>query len=156
MSHYLEMLRRNNRLCWPCLYLAALFLMLGLLGYLVFVGGSPLRVDQAGVVVNATGAPQDNFHPGELAVIRREVCSSKQQALLFYPALRSAQGVLYPLPAGMSYFDTGCRQSGYAFAVPMLPAGQYTFATQIAFQNNLVGRDESMIYPPLSLWISRP
>jgi len=153
MSNTFRMLRENTMMAWVLLYLTGLFAGLIMLLYLFTVGGNPMKVTDSGHLYDMSGQPRDEFRSGDLVTVRREICSTQTQTLLFTPALRNSNGVLFPLPPGRSLYERGCRPSGYSFFVPPLPAGQYTYVNQITFQNNMIGRDEYATYPPLTMRI---
>lgn len=136
------------------LYLLFLFVAIIALGWLVLIGGNPITVKNIGVV-SATGYPNDKFHAGDIAGIKRQVCSDQTITVEFFPAIRDSRGVLFPLPGGMVELSSGCHETTYGFVVPDLPFGEYTYINAVRFQNNLVGRDETAIYPPVRVRIMR-
>lgn len=143
---------RDRAYLFVSIYLAGLFISLMLLGWLVFVGGNPITVKNYGAV-SSTGFPNDRFHAGDVAGIKRQLCSSQTLAIEFYPALRDSRGVLFPLPGNLTETAIGCHDTTYGFIVPDLPAGEYTYVSSIRFQNNLVGRDEAATFPPIRVRI---
>lgn len=143
---------RDKAYLFVAMYLAALFLSLVLLGWLVFMGGNPITVKNYGAV-SSTGFPNDKFKSGDVAGIKRQLCSTQSLAIEFYPALRDSRGVLFPLPSNLTETAVGCHDAIYGFIVPQLPAGEYTYVSSIRFQNNLVGRDEATTFPPIRVRI---
>lgn len=144
---------RNRAFMWAFLYLVAIFAGEIALGWSVFAGGNPLTIENIGVFDSGENATS-KFRSGDLAIIHRQACSTQDQILTNYPALRNERGVIFPLPSSLSEIDMGCAETGYGFTIPELPPGKYTFVNRILFQNNLVGRNESATYPLLSLWIT--
>lgn len=145
---------QNREFFWAFMCLLAIFFGLGILGWMILAGGNPLTINNVGVFDGAEQA-RSAFKAGDLAVIHRKACSTRDQAMVNYPALRNERGVIFPLPVSMTQIETGCAETGYGFAVPPLPPGEYTFVNRISFQNNLIGRNESATYPLLSLWITQ-
>lgn len=145
---------RDKAFLFACMYLGGLFVSIFVLGWLTIVGGNPLTVINLGVF-RSTGLPMERFHPGEIAGIRRQVCSKQGIAVQFFPALKDSRGFLFPLPGSFTEIQGGCHETTYGFVVPDLPEGEYVYVNTIRFQNNLVGRDESATYPPLRVRIMR-
>ena len=143
---------RDRAYLFVSMYLGALFISLLLLGWLVLIGGNPVTVKNYGAV-SATGYPNDKFRAGDVAGIKRQLCSERSLAIEIYPALRDSRGVLFPLPGNLTELTIGCHDSIYGFIVPDLPAGEYTYVSSIRFQNNLVGRDEAATFPPIRVRI---
>ena len=135
------------------LYLITLALTLPFFWALVIIGGNPLTVQNV-AVTNVAGAAHERFRAGEVAVVRRTVCSRSHVGAEFFPALRGPDGVLFPLPGGYSQVSDGCRPSAYGFIVPALPPGRYTYSNMVKFQNNLIGRDEHTSFPPLTIEVA--
>ena len=145
---------RDKAFLFACMYLGGLFVSIFVLGWLVLIGGNPIKVSNLGVF-RSTGLPMERFHPGEIAGIRRQVCADHGIAVQFFPALRDSRGFLFPLPGSLLEVQGGCHETTYGFVVPDLPEGEYTYVNTIRFQNNLVGRDETATYPPLRVRIMR-
>lgn len=145
---------KNREFFLAFMFVVVLFLGLAAMGWLLLAGGNPLTVTNVGVFDGADRV-QSEFKAGDMAVIHRQACSTKDQAMINYPALRNERGVIFPLPVSMTQLATGCTETGYGFAVPQLPPGQYTFVNRISFQNNLIGRNEAAAYPLLTLWIKQ-
>lgn len=143
---------RDRAFLFVSMYLAGLFVSLMILGWLLLIGGNPITVNNYGAV-SATGYPNDKFHAGDVAGIKRQLCAEKALAIQLFPALKDSRGFLFPLPVTMSESTTGCHDSIYGFVVPDLPAGEYTYISSIKFQNNLVGRDEATTFPPIRVRI---
>ncbi len=134
---------------WPVLCLCAAVSMALVVVVMLVSGSDPFTVRNLGTQ-DLTGQPREQFHMGEVVVIRRQVCTSREVALGFYPGLRSAEGVLFALPSGATHFKEGCRETLYGFELPrnLLP-GIYTYQNMVQYQTNWVGRDEQNVYPPL-------
>lgn len=145
---------RDRALIGAGLYLGFLFVSIIVLGWLILIGGNPIEVKNIGAV-SSTGLPLEKFHTGDVAGIRRQVCTSQSVAIHFYPALKDSRGFVFPLPIGMAEMARGCHETTYGFIVPDLPAGEYSYINSVAFQNNLVGRDETATYPPIRIRIMR-
>lgn len=145
---------RDRAFLYACIYLGLLFVSIMVLGWLILIGGNPITVTNTGVF-RGTGFPMDRFHPGEIAGVRRQVCSGQRIAVQFFPALKDSRGFLFPLPGGLVEMQAGCHETTYGFTVPDLPEGEYVYVNTIRFQNNLVGRDETTTYPPLRVRIMR-
>lgn len=145
---------RDRAIIGAGLYLGFLFVSIIVLGWLILIGGNPLKVNNVGVV-SATGYPNEKFHVGDIAGIKRQVCSEQTLAVEFFPGLRDSRGFLFPLPGSMVEVASGCHDTVYGFIVPDLPAGEYTYVNAIKFQNNLVGRDEAATFPPIRVRIMR-
>lgn len=102
---------------------------------------------------NLLGANVDSFHVGEVAVVRREVCLKREIGMRFSPALRNEDGVLFPLNGMTVEKAKGCNTMYYGFVVPDLPPGHYTYVNSATYQANLIGRDEYITFPSLSIEI---
>lgn len=137
-----------------CVYLGALFISCIILWWTLLVGGNPLTfrntelIDQHGTVTSV-------LHVGESAGVRRHVCSSQSVGVEFFPALKDSAGLIYPLPSGMVEAEEGCKIKTYGFKVPDIPPGEYTYASAIRYQANLVGRDELAVTPVIRVRIVR-
>lgn len=139
---------RDRALVGAGLYLGFLFVSIIVLGWLILIGGNPLTVKNIGAV-SASGFPNDRYHAGDIAGIKRQICSDQTVAVQFFPALKDSRGFLFPLPGGMVEVSSGCHDTIYGFIVPDLPYGEYTYVNAVKFQNNLVGRDEAATFPPI-------
>ncbi|MDD1003615.1 MULTISPECIES: hypothetical protein [Pseudomonas] len=144
---------RDRAFLFVSMYLAALFISLILLGWLLFVGGNPITIKNYGLI-SATGYPVEGFRVGEIAGMKWQLCADKAVTIEQFPALRDARGLVFPLPITLSESATGCHDTFYGFVVPPLPPGEYTYVTNIRFQNNLVGRDEAATFPPVRVRIT--
>lgn len=135
---------------WPAFLLLIFCGLAGAILSIMVVGSNPFQVTNLGTV-NVAGQVQTHFHPGDVVVVRRQVCTDKGVTLTFYPGMRSAQGVLFALPVGASRFAKGCRETLYGFTLPpqILP-GTYTYQNLVQYQTNWIGRDEANVYPPLT------
>lgn len=118
--------------------------------YVVLVGGNPFTV-QSITSVNETGSTQTAFRPGELVSVRRIVCSERKIGTQYRPFLTSDLGQVIPMLGGVTAYAEGCHQYGYAFIMPALPPGSYTFNSSTIYSVNLVGRDEFFALPGVSL-----
>ncbi|HEX8590653.1 hypothetical protein [Pseudomonas sp.] len=99
------------------------------------------------------GSKADSFHVGEVAVVRREVCLKREIGIRFSPALRNAEGVLFPLNGMTVEKAKGCNTLYYGFVVPDLPPGKYTYVNAATYQANVIGRDEFITFPSMTLQI---
>lgn len=145
---------RDRALVGAGLYLGFLFVSIICLGWLILIGGNPLTVTNVGVL-SSTGFPNDRVRAWEVVGIKRELCAERQVAVQYFPSLVDSRGFRFPLPGGMVEAQKGCHTTVYGFTVPDLPAGEYTYANAVRYQNNLVGRDESTTFPPLRIRIMR-
>lgn len=143
---------RERAFLYACIYLGSLFVGLIVLGWLMIIGGNPMRVDNVGVV-SATGYPNERFHVGDVAGIKRRICSDSDVFIQSFPALVDSRGFLFALPINMAEARTGCHDNTYGFVIPDLPPGEYTYTNSVLFQNNLVGRNEFDTFPPLRVRI---
>lgn len=135
---------------WPILVIVTMIGLIGVGTVLLITGSNPFTVRNLGTQ-DLAGIARAQFHPGEFVVVKREVCTSREVVLTFYPGMRSAEGVLFALPPGATQFGQGCRQTlfGFRLAEGLLP-GRYTYQNLVQYQTNLVGRDEANVYPPLT------
>ncbi len=146
--------RREKAFLGACLYLAALFVSCVTMWWLVLIGGTPFVVENIATVSN-TGMPTERFKAGQVAGIKRKVCSDGSVGARFYPSLVDSRGFMFPLPGSMVQTQPGCSEITYGFIVPDLPPGEYSYSSTITYQNNLIGRDESETFPLLRLRITR-
>lgn len=147
--------KKERAFFYACTYLSALFVSTIILWYAVLIGGNPLTFKSA-AFVDDFGTVIHDIRPGQPVGVSREVCSSKEVGVEFFPALRDvSNGMLYPLPSGMIQSGAGCAKRTYAFTVPNVPAGDYVYQSAIRYQANLVGRDEMTTTPPVEVRVIR-
>lgn len=144
--------RRDKAIIGAGLYLGFLFVSVISLGWLILIGGKPFTIDNLGPV-NAAGFPNQEFRVGEIVGIKRRFCSDQTITLHYFPALRDTRGFLFALPVAMVEQSSGCHDTIYGFRMPDLPAGEYIYVNAVRFQNNLVGRDETSTFPPITVRI---
>lgn len=149
----LQLVKNHRSAQLAAVYILSLFCGLAALGYLSIHGGNPMTL-KSEEVLGGNGSPSDVFRPGDIAGVRRQICSDKHVAVQSFPALTSAQGYRFPLPSSFVEVEAGCQSTTYGFVVPNLPSGVYKYDSVIRFQNNLVGRDESASYPTITLGIA--
>lgn len=137
---------------YACAYLSALFASIIILWWTVLVGGNPLTFKQTDLI-DRDGRVTSVVHSGDEIGIRRYICSTADIGVEFFPYLRDAAGVLYPLPSGLIHARKGCHPVTYGFPIPELAPGNYEYGSTIKFQANLVGRDEMATPPSLSVRI---
>lgn len=138
---------------WPLAYLATLAVSIGVLWWVILIGGNPF-VFRDIVAVDALGEATNAFTIGEVVGVRRQICSSEPAALHNFPTLRDQRGLTYSLPSSFILVKQGCSSSIYGFVMPPLPPGIYTYTSVARFQTNLVGRDEYTSSPPLTIEVS--
>jgi len=131
-------------------YLATLAVAMIVMWWVILIGGNPYSIRNIGAV-DSLGEMQSMFRPGDVVGIRREVCSIAEVGAQFFPALKSEDGYLFPLPGGLVLSKPGCQHTISGFILPDLPAGKYTYVNVVRFQNNLVGRDEYAVFPPIEI-----
>lgn len=146
--------KRDRAFLIACFYLGLLFLSTICLWYVALIGGLPFTVTNVGSV-NKEGELQRAFHAGEVAGIKRVLCSERAMGATITPSLRSAAGLRFYLPSGIAYINQGCGNIAYGFTVPHIPPGQYQFDSIVRFQNNLVGRDEHFKLPPVVIEVTQ-
>lgn len=135
---------------WPILVVAVLVGLILVGTVLLITGSNPFTVRNLGTQ-DLAGQAREQFHAGEFVVVKREVCTSREVALTFYPSMRSAEGVMLTLPSGATQFTQGCRHTLFGFRLPEgIRPGRYTYQNLVQYQTNLIGRDEANVYPPLS------
>lgn len=148
---------RYNKKEWAffgaCSYLGALFISTIILWWAALAGGKPLTIPTS-EVVDYRGMEIRSAKPGQAIGIRREVCSKQESGVKFFPTLKDEAGLLFPLPSGMLYLIEGCDVEIYGFIVPNLPPGTYQYQSAIQYQANLVGRDEAILTPSVTLVIT--
>ncbi len=127
------------------LYVLSLFCSLALLGWIVLLGGNPFISIDPAQVMNKSGAPLDKFRAGEVVGVKRRLCADSSTIVTYFPSLKDAQGVLFPLPSGVFSFPAGCAEYKTGFVVPPIPFGEYSYTSVFRFQKNLVGRDEHIV-----------
>lgn len=144
-----NLIRRH--ILFPILVLLAVAVMGSIWTYFMVSGSTPFTIRNIGVE-NADGAPQTVFKPGEVVGIRRELCSSQDLGIEFYPSLRTQGGGVLPLGHSAAFMRKDCRQTVFLFVLPSaVPAGHYQYLNVVKYQTNLIGRDELTVYPPLEL-----
>lgn len=137
---------RDKAFLLACAYLGGLLISCTVLGWSIIVGGNPLTF-QSAEIVDDQGRAVTVLHVGQPAGVRRRICSTQNVGVEFFPTLRDAAGLLYPLPSGMIEAEATCGTRTYGFVVPDIPAGEYIYQSTIRFQANLVGRDEMTSSP---------
>lgn len=142
-------------LFWPVLYLALLAISIVAFWWIILIGGNPVEIENVGTF-DRYGEARSKFRPGELVTVRRKVCSSHALGIQFFPSLISPGGAMFALEGGFAVLQEGCRPTVYTFVVPDVDAGTYSYVSSVKFQNNLVGRDEFSVYPPLAIEVLEP
>lgn len=136
---------------WPVLVLASIAICGSTWTYIMVSGSDPLTVRNIGLE-DASGRPATEFMPGDIVGVRREVCSTKAMAVEFFPSLWSETGGQFSLGHGASYLERECAETVILFELPkQIPAGRYQYGNIVKYQSNLIGRDETAVYPPLEL-----
>ncbi len=142
----------NRASQWAVAYLAALILALLTFWWVGFVGHNPLTVD-ATRIMTMTGAPTHDLRVGAVIGVHRNICSSERIGVRFFPSLRDASGKQFTLPPGVYEIPEGCADKAYGFVVPDIPPGDYTYICALQFQSSLVGRDDTVMAPPVNVRI---
>ncbi|SER38031.1 MULTISPECIES: hypothetical protein [Pseudomonas] len=139
---------------WPFMALAAGVAMAFVVVVLLVAGSNPFTVRNVGTM-NIKGEPQTVFHVGDVIAIKREVCSKAEVTLEFFPSAFNDKNVMIPLPSGARAYTPGCYTTMYGFYVtPAFKPGHYRYNNLVRYQTNWVGRDESIMYPPLEFEIA--
>ncbi|GGD63556.1 hypothetical protein [Caballeronia grimmiae] len=137
------------------IYAVTLIASAAALMYIALVGGNPYH---AGVVeaYDAAGVARSSFHRGEWVYVRRHVCLDRDIYAEQSPSLYDLERKAYvPLRGTATLAKAGCAVRSSAFEIPpTLPAGDYEYRNVSRFQNNLVGRDESNVYPPIRITVT--
>lgn len=148
----ITMNRREVAIFLACCYLGALFLSTITMWWLVLFGGTPVTAHDP-VVQGLSGQVEQQFRAGEVVKVSRTWCATRDVGVEYFPSLRSADGVLYALSNGLIEVSKGCTAGSYAFRMPPLPPGSYSYVNTLRFQDNLVGRDQYAELAPISLEI---
>lgn len=135
-----------------CAYLGTLFLACVVMWWLVFIGGNPLTFKEI-EILDSTGKPVSELRAGDVVGIHRFLCSTESIGVQFFPSLHDAQDKMFTLSPGVYELDKGCEEKTYAFVVPSIPPGEYTYQSIFRFQSSLVGRDETAASPIVKLRI---
>lgn len=144
--------RKERAFFGACAYLGALGASVIILWWYALVGGNPLTFSNT-QVVDEKGRPISVLHAGQAVGVQRHICSTQEVGVEFFPALRDAAGLLYPLPSGMIEAQKSCATRTYGFVVPDIPPGEYVYQSAIRYQSNLVGRDEMTTSPAVTVRI---
>lgn len=134
-------------------YMVAILLAMICFWCILLIGATPFKV-QSIAAMNEAGAQQRVFHVGDLVSIRRVVCSDRGISTQYRPYLTSDLGQLIPMLGGVTTYQEGCHQYGYAFIMPALPPGAYQFNSTVIYSANLVGRDEFFNLPGVDLEVA--
>lgn len=134
------------------IYLVSQAVMLGLFWDMALVGHNPLSFDVTHIVTGS-GQPTSLLKVGSVIGVHRDICSTDQIGVKFFPSLRDAKGQQFTLPPGVYDLDKGCTEKAYGFVVPDIPAGEYTYICAIQFQSSMVGRDDTVMAPPVKVRI---
>lgn len=136
---------------WPILVLAAITISSATWTYIMVAGSDPLSVRNLGLQ-DIHGQPAAKFEPGAIVGLRREVCSAKAMTVEFFPSLSMEDGGHLSLDNGAVYLAAECRETVTLFELPRsVPLGRYQYGEVVKYQSNWIGRDESVVYPPLEL-----
>ena len=144
--------KKERAFFWACAYLGALFASTVILWWSVLAGGNPLTFNSS-AIVDRHGHSIVTLQPRQAVGVQRLVCSTRSIGVEFFPHLKDKDGLVYPLQSGMFSIDKGCDVKTYGFIVPDLPPGEYTYQGVIRFQTSLVGRDEMILSPGISVRI---
>lgn len=147
-------LTRDKTFLAAAIYLAALFASLIVLWGFLLIGGNPMTV-QSTVSLDSSGIESALFKSGDAVTIKRLICSKRQVTIEHFPALNDSGGNWHPLRGGAITLGAGCGEVSHLFVMPDLQSGPYEYTSTIKFQTNLVGRDESVEFPPVSLTVFR-
>lgn len=140
---------------WPAILLLGLFVAVSTWWYVVLIGGDPYDIKTI-AILNKSGKEQRAFRAGELVAIKRLVCTNTRVGGESFPALINHHtGFRFTFAPSLVLRDPGCRVAIYAFTMPDLPAGRYAYSNTIRFQNNLIGRDEYTIVPPIDIEVTQ-
>jgi hypothetical protein len=123
--------------------------------FIALVGGNPYHAGPA-AAFDAQDTPRSSFHRGEWMYVRRNVCLERDIYAEMSPALYDLKRKAYIALRGTATLArAGCAVRSSAFEIPTtLPPGDYEYRNVSRFQNNLVGRDESNVYPPIRITVT--
>ncbi|MDR5774924.1 MULTISPECIES: hypothetical protein [unclassified Caballeronia] len=123
--------------------------------YIALVGGNPYHAGPA-AAFDEGGTPRASFHRGEWMYVRRNVCLDRDIYAEQSPSLYDVNRKAYIALRGTATLaKAGCAVRSSAFEIPAtLPPGDYEYRNVSRFQNNLVGRDESNVYPPIRITVT--
>jgi hypothetical protein len=136
-------------------YAVTLIASAATLMYIALVGGNPYHAGAA-AAFDQNGNARTTFHRGEWMYVRRNVCLDRdiyaEQSPSLYDLSRHAT---IALRGAATLAKAGCSVRSSAFEIPStLPVGDYEYRNVSRFQNNLVGRDESNVYPPIRITVT--
>lgn len=144
--------KKERTFIWACAYLGVLFVSTIALWWSVLVGDNPLSFKNSEIIDKA-GQSISVLHHGQSVGVSRTICSKRDIGVEFFPSLTDKDGLIYPLQAGVFGVGKGCTVKTYGFVVPDLPTGVYTYQGTIRYQASLVGRNEIMTSPALTVRI---
>ena len=144
--------KRERAFFYACLYLGMLFLSSVVMWWMILVGGQPFTAQNL-ELVGLDGKPRSEFSQGEVMGVKRKICSSRPITLQFHPRMQMDNGFWFALPGAAVKTVDGCFESIYGVVIPGIPPGSYTYTNTVTFQNNLVGRDEDVVFPSFKVRI---
>jgi hypothetical protein len=137
------------------MYAVTLIASAAALMYIALVGGNPYHAGPA-ASFDKDGVRRTTFHRGEWMYVRRNVCLDRDIYAEQSPSLYDLERKAYVALRGTATLaKAGCAVRSSAFEIPpTLPVGDYEYRNVSRFQNNLVGRDESNVYPPIRITVT--
>ena len=144
--------KKERAIAVACMYLGVLFLSFILMWWLVFIGGNPLSFKSI-QMLDESGSQVVTLKAGDVVGVHRVLCSTESIGVQFFPSMHDDQDRMFTLSPGVYDLDKGCSKKTYAFVVPSIPPGEYTYQSIFRFQSSLVGRDETAASPIVKLRI---
>jgi hypothetical protein len=142
--------------CRECIW-AALFVLiliaLACISWAIALGGGNPYHSRDVHVFDVNGFEQASFQRGSWVYVRRYMCIDRDTLTEQAPALFDlSRHALVPLFGSQVVAKKGCSERGFGFQIPpSLPPGPYEYRNVSRYQDNLIGRDESNIYPPIKI-----
>ncbi|MGI4812017.1 MAG: hypothetical protein ACRYG5_06615 [Janthinobacterium lividum] len=124
--------------------------------FVVLMGGNPYHPGPV-KIYDARDQETLSFRPGDWVYVKRYLCVDRDILTEQSPALFDvARKAHVPLNGSLVVAKKGCSDRTLGFEIPgAIPLGRYEYRNVTRFQDNLVGRDEWNVYPPITLEISK-
>lgn len=142
--------RREKAIMLACVYLGGLMFSTIMMWWVVFFGFNVVELESIRMY-DENGKERHSFVSGERVVVKAKFCSDKALGLAVYPSLDGPYYVRYPLENTIVLAKDGCVRAAIAFQIPKVRTGNYEFNATVQYQNNLVGRYNTVALPEIKM-----
>ncbi len=98
---------------------------------------------------DASGTPTDVFRRGEIMLVNRKNCTTRDVNLVVTSSLIRGDGVGYVLDPGLYIMENGCEITERGILIPpYVVPGKYEYWVTVAYQNNPLMRGQVLLKVP--------